>query len=195
MIEPMQAGYFLLLPLGDTEMTTKHTTSSLLAVIFVLGLGAPSGAAERDALRYAQASPPADTAAPPAAAPPAAATPAAPAPAAAPPPAAAAPAASAPAAKLVGLQAWSALVGNSISGMEDGKPLVEHYLADGTAKSMTGNEISTGNWALVGETVCFKYDNETECYKIEVMDKTATFTDSKGTGPRYEILKGNPKNL
>jgi pyruvate/2-oxoglutarate dehydrogenase complex dihydrolipoamide acyltransferase (E2) component len=180
-------------------MTTKHTTSSLLAVIFVLGLGAPSGAAERDALRYAQASPPADAAAPPAAAPPAAVAPAAPAPAAAPPPAAAVPAAAppaaAPAAKLVGLQAWSALVGNSISGMEDGKPLVEHYLADGTAKSMTGNEISTGNWALVGETVCFKYDNETECYKIEVMDKTATFTDSKGTGTRYEILKGNPKNL
>jgi pyruvate/2-oxoglutarate dehydrogenase complex dihydrolipoamide acyltransferase (E2) component len=170
-------------------MATKHTTSSLLAAIVVLGLGAPSGAAERDALRYAQASPPADAAAPPAAAP------AAPAPAAAPPVAAAAPAAAAPAAKLIGLQAWSALVGNSISGMEDGKPLVEHYLADGTAKSMTGNEISTGQWALVGDTVCFKYDNETECYKIEVMDKTATFTDSKGTGTRYEILKGNPKNL
>jgi len=93
------------------------------------------------------------------------------------------------------LQAWSALVGNSISGMEDGKPLVEHYLADGTAKSMSGNEISTGKWALVGDTVCFKYGEETECYKIEVVDNTATFTDSKGSGTRYDILKGNPKNL
>jgi hypothetical protein len=174
-------------------MKTKHTISSLLAVIFGLVLVAPSGAAERSALRYAQASPPADAAAP--SAPPAAAAPAAPAPAAAPPAAAPPAAAAAPPAKLVGLQAWSALVGNSISGMEDGKPLVEHYMADGTAKSMTGNEISTGQWALVGDTVCFKYDSETECYKIEVMDKTATFTDSKGTGTRYDILKGNPKNL
>jgi hypothetical protein len=94
-----------------------------------------------------------------------------------------------------GLPAWSALVGNSISGMEDGKPLVEHYLADGTAKSMSGNEISTGKWALVGDTVCFKYDNDTECYKIEVIGNTATFTDAKGSGTRYDILKGNPKNL
>lgn len=93
------------------------------------------------------------------------------------------------------MQAWSALVGNSISGMEDGKPLVEHYLADGTAKSMTGNEISTGKWALVGDTVCFKYDADTECYKIEVVGNTVTFTDAKGSGTRYDILKGNPKNL
>jgi hypothetical protein len=171
--------------------------------MLVLALGAPAGAAERDALRYAQASPPADAAAPPAASPPAAPTSAAPVPAAAPPaapaPAAAAPAAPVPAAaapvRLAGLQAWSALVGNSISGMEDGKPLVEHYMADGTAKSMTGNEISTGKWALVGDTVCFKYDSETECYKIEVMGNTATFTDAKGSGTRYDILKGNPKNL
>jgi hypothetical protein len=27
------------------------------------------------------------------------------------------------------------------------------------------------------------------------MGNTATFTDSKGTGLRYDILKGNPKNL
>lgn len=93
------------------------------------------------------------------------------------------------------MAAWGALVGNSISGMEDGKPLVEHYRADGTAKSMVGNEITSGQWALVGETVCFKYDNETECYRLEVIDNTATFTDSKGTGLRYDILKGNPKNL
>jgi len=44
----------------------------------------------------------------------------------------AAPAPAAPV-RLVGLPAWSALVGNSISGMEDGKPLVEYYAADGTA--------------------------------------------------------------
>lgn len=96
--------------------------------------------------------------------------------------------------KLTGTAAWSQLVGNSISGEEDGKPLVEYYAADGTAKSMHGNEISTGQWALVGEVICFRYGNENaDCYKLEVMGNTATFTDKEGTGSRYEILKGNPK--
>ena len=44
--------------------------------------------------------------------------------------------------KLLGIAAWSQLVGNSITGQEDGKTLVEYYAPDGTAKSMLGNEIS-----------------------------------------------------
>jgi hypothetical protein len=86
---------------------------------------------------------------------------------------------------------------NSIIGEEDGRPIVEYYAADGTAKLMIGNEISTGRWTLVGETVCFEYGDqeEKECYKIEVVGNTATFTDEDGNGSRYEILKGNPKGL
>ena len=62
---------------------------------------------------------------------------------------------------------------------------------------MTGNEISSGTWVLVGETVCFKYTDEKdmECYKVEVTGNTLTYTDAKGSGSRYEILKGNPKGL
>jgi hypothetical protein len=62
---------------------------------------------------------------------------------------------------------------------------------------MTGNEISSGRWALVGETVCFKYtdSNDTECYRVEVMGNFVTYTDENGVGSRYEILKGNPKGL
>jgi hypothetical protein len=99
--------------------------------------------------------------------------------------------------KVVGVAAWNLVVGNSITGKEDGETLVEYYAPDGTAKSMLGNEISTGKWALVGETICFQYpdDKEMECYRLEVMGNTATFTDQKGTGTRYEILKGNPKGL
>jgi hypothetical protein len=99
--------------------------------------------------------------------------------------------------KLTGMAAWSQLVGNSITGQEDGQILVEYYAPDGTAKSMLGNEISSGKWVLVGETICFQYTDqkEMECYKLEVMGNTVTFTDQKGTGSRYEILKGNPKGL
>ena len=103
----------------------------------------------------------------------------------------------APEQKLVGLAAWNKLVGNSISGTEDGKPLIEYYAPDGAAKSMLGNEISTGTWMLVGEVICFKYadDDKPECYKLEVTGDTATMYDEKGTGTRYQILKGNPKGL
>src|SRR5437868_2035378 len=64
--------------------------------------------------------------------------------------------------KLTGIAAWNQLVGNSITGKEDGETLVEYYAPDGTAKSMRGNEISTGHWALVGETICFRYADEKE---------------------------------
>src|SRR6476646_8155455 len=79
--------------------------------------------------------------------------------------------------KLVGMAAWNALVGNSITGKEDDEILVEYYASDGTAKSMLGNEISTGKWALVGDTICFQYpdQNEMECYKLEVTGNTVTF--------------------
>jgi hypothetical protein len=100
-------------------------------------------------------------------------------------------------AKLTGIGAWNELVGNSITGKEDGETLVEYYAPDGTAKSMQGNQISTGQWALVGEAICFRYagEKEAECFKLEVAGNIATFTDKDGTGSRYEILKGNPKGL
>ncbi len=75
--------------------------------------------------------------------------------------------------------------------------MTEYYAPDGTAKSMSGNEISTGTWMLAGEVICFKYNDEPkpECYKLEVSGNTATMFDEKGSGTRYEILQGNPKGL
>ena len=187
------------------------------AAVLTLCLGATGWTAEPGRFRVAQGSEPSAPAATPAPTPSAApaAAPAAPAPAAPaaaappaatpspPPPAAAAAPAAAPAAQaaasapLVGLAAWNQLIGNSITGQEDGKTLTEHYLADGTAKSMTGNEISRGTWMLVGEVVCFKYADEPkpECYRVEVSGEDATYYDEKGSGTRYKIVKGNPKNL
>jgi hypothetical protein len=34
-----------------------------------------------------------------------------------------------------------------------------------------------------------------ECYRLDVMGNTVTFTDKSGTGSRYEIVKGNPQGL
>jgi tetratricopeptide (TPR) repeat protein len=112
-------------------------------------------------------------------------------------PAAAATQTETPVTKLTGRAAWDALVGNSITGEEDGEPLVEYYAPDGTAKSMTGHEVSTGTWTFAGDTVCFKYpdDQDTDCYKVEVAADSVTFYEKDGSGSRYAIVKGNPKQL
>ena len=104
-----------------------------------------------------------------------------------------APATSAP---LTGIQAWVALVGNTVSGKVDGKDYVDYYMADGTVKTMEGSQLSTGKWSLEGPQVCFKYPREQrDCYTMEVVGKVVTFKGKDGTGLRFDILEGNAKNL
>src|SRR5437870_5248763 len=146
-------------------------TAFCVATVLIMAAGTAAFAAEHGAMKIAQATDPAapaatpgapaptpapggavPTPAPGAAAPTPAPGAAAPTPGAgaAPAPAPGAPTAAAPAAaaapKLVGVAAWSQLIGNSITGKENGKTLTEYYAPDGTTKSMTGNEISTGTW-------------------------------------------------
>ena len=172
--------------------------SAFFLIALAISFGGAAMAAQTEAIVIAQApattTAPADAATTPTA-PPATATPAVPAappaaapatapaasaapaaPAAAPATAPAASAAPAPPVKLVGMAAWAQLVGNSITGKEDGETVVEFYGSDGTAKNMTGNEITTGKWALVGETICFSYpDNDTECFNpTSAMKKSST---------------------
>lgn len=110
-----------------------------------------------------------------------------------------APAASAPAArKLSGLEAWTALVGNTIAGKNnDGDPFFEFYAKNGTVKQLDDDDVATGKWSVKGTQVCFEFpdDDEETCYKVAVDGKYATFTDEDGAGKRYEILAGNAKNL
>ena len=104
-----------------------------------------------------------------------------------------APAATAP---LTGLAAWALLVGNTVVGKIDGKDYVDHYMADGTVKTMEGSALSTGKWSLEGPQVCFKYPREQrDCYTMEVVGKVVTFKGKDGAGLRFDILDGNPKNL
>jgi len=104
----------------------------------------------------------------------------------------------APARKLVGLDAVQALVGNSVVGKDaDGEPLVEFYMRNGTVKQLSGDTVSTGKWVLKGQQMCFEFpdDDDETCYKVEVAGDVATFTDNTGTGLRYQVVRGNPKNL
>ncbi len=94
------------------------------------------------------------------------------------------------------MAAWSKLVGNTVVGKLEGKDFADYYVADGTVKSMVDSQIVTGKWSLEGDKICFVYPTEPkECYAMEVVGETATFTDPSGTGIRAQILKGNAKNL
>lgn len=144
------------------------------------------------------ASEPTPAAAAPAAPAPAAAAPAAPAPAAA-APAAPAPAAPAPVGKLSGLDAWNALLGNTIIGKSaDGEELVEFYDKNGTVKQMLDNEVAEGKWSFKGGKVCFEFpddDDDPSCSGVTVDGDIASFIDEKGSGRRFTVLQGNPKKL
>lgn len=124
---------------------------------------------------------------------------AAPAPSAAPPSvASAAPPAATASRRLTGLDAWNALVGNTIAGKNsDGDPLFEFYLKNGTVKQLDDDTTATGKWSVKGGKVCFEFpdDDEETCYSVTVEGNIATFTDDDGSGKRYEILPGNPKRL
>jgi hypothetical protein len=107
-------------------------------------------------------------------------------------------ASSADAGKLTGLAAWSALVGNTITGKDsEGSALSEFYAADGSVKQLDDDEVATGKWAVRGDKACFIFAGEKEetCYTVEVAGNVATFFDEDGDGKRYKILKGNAKNL
>ena len=102
--------------------------------------------------------------------------------------------------KLTGLQAWNAIVGNSISGKtEDGDPMTEYYLKNGTVKQLVDDDINTGKWSVKGQNVCILYDDDEDddetCYKVELNGDAVTYTDTDGKGKRYTLLKGNPKKL
>jgi len=100
---------------------------------------------------------------------------------------------------LTGLDAWNALLGNTITGKSaDGEELVEFYDKNGTVKQMLDNEVAEGKWSFKGGKVCFEFpddDDDPSCSGVTVDGDIATFTDDKGSGRRFTVLKGNPKKL
>ena len=109
----------------------------------------------------------------------------------------AAPAPAVPSKPLTGLDAWNALVGNTVAGKDsDDNEIFEYYLKNGTVKLLSDDQVSTGKWSFKDEQVCLRYPEEEEyCYDLTVDGDIATFTDEDGNGTRYTVLKGNPKRL
>ncbi len=133
---------------------------------------------------------------------PAAPAAAAPAPAAPSGQVASAPQAAAPAAprRIAGLEAWNAIVGNTVNGKNsDGEEVSEYYLRNGVVKQQVDGETQEGKWAFKDGKVCIEFpeadDDDEVCYRVMLDGDTATFTDDDDEVTTYKVLRGNAKNL
>lgn len=107
---------------------------------------------------------------------------------------AAAPAASSE--KIAGMAAVQTFIGKTLIGESDGKQTFEHFLADGTVKLLEGGQISTGKWTIEGTDLCYKYPDEDKyCVRVEMVGDQVSMFEKDGTGWRYQLVVGNPKNL
>lgn len=98
--------------------------------------------------------------------------------------------------KLTGSAAWAKLVGNSVSGMYDGKVLVDGYLPDGTVKSKLGDAVQTGRWGLVDEKICFQYEEpEATCWSVEMVGSAVTLTSPEGENVLLSMAPGLPSDF
>jgi hypothetical protein len=96
---------------------------------------------------------------------------------------------------MTGGEAWLSIVGNTLTGKDDGEVWWEHYRKDGTLTLLEGKDVTNGKWTLEGERVCFKYpDEDKNCYTVSRTGEQVTLV-RKGKGERLTLLPGNPKNL
>ncbi|MFO1168273.1 MAG: hypothetical protein U1E19_09185 [Rhodoblastus sp.] len=116
---------------------------------------------------------------------------------------------------LTGLDAWKAVVGNTIVGKTPtGEALVEYFAANGVAKNRIAGKPGEGEWSLRGAKVCTDYadddeeeggdgkededssdDEEADCYSLSVQGDALTLTDEAGKAREFKILPGNAEKL
>ena len=107
-------------------------------------------------------------------------------------------------------QVRQAIVGNTISGIEDGKPYTEYYQPDGYIHGLEPDGLYVGEWRTTGRSFCVRYfdkgegaDREEqgsgsigpwECMGVEI---NGSFFAWVQDGERYkaQLVRGNPKKL
>ena len=97
---------------------------------------------------------------------------------------------------LAGAAAWARVVGNTVTGTTPDGPFSELFAADGGLTIVDGDGKAAGRWALNGDRVCTRVDDEDEeCRTLEVKGPAGAFTDEAGASYPFTILPGNPKGL
>lgn len=97
---------------------------------------------------------------------------------------------------LAGAAAWARVVGNTVTGTTPDGPFSELFAADGSLTLVDGDGKAGGRWALKGDKICTRVDDEDEeCRALEVRGDAGAFVDDGGGRYGFTILPGNPKGL
>ena len=97
---------------------------------------------------------------------------------------------------LAGAAAWARVVGNTVTGTTPDGPYSELFAPDGTLTIVDNDGKAGGRWALKGDKVCTRVDDEEEeCRAVEAQGAGGAFVDEGGTRYPFTVLPGNPKGL
>ena len=91
------------------------------------------------------------------------------------------------------------VIGNTVVGVDDGKPYQEYYNPNGTIEGMDTEEY-TGSWRIMGTKLCtnFPPDDDTKtttepawtCSGVSVNGDTVTWIDDEGERSEAKLLPG-----
>ncbi len=97
---------------------------------------------------------------------------------------------------LTGTAAWARVVGNTVTGTTPDGPYSELFAPDGDLTIVDSDGKAGGRWALKGDRLCTRVDDEDEeCRAVDVQGPAGAFVDEGGTRYPFTILPGNPKGL
>ena len=84
---------------------------------------------------------------------------------------------------LSGKQIRETLIGNTISGVEDGESYSEHLNPDGTISGRSPSGSYSGRWRISGNQICFLYPEahrptEWDCTEVRLDGNRITWEDN-----------------
>lgn len=95
-------------------------------------------------------------------------------------------------------QIREALVGNTISGEENGKAYTEYLNPNGTISGDAVDGRYKGEWVISGARICLRYDEKDkenwDCSLVDVGNGQVTFTGD-GNAEVLRLVSGNPGKL
>jgi hypothetical protein len=96
-------------------------------------------------------------------------------------------------------QIREALIGNTLSGVEEGKSYVEFLQPDGRIDGEEREGRYTGHWQIAKGQICFSYDDDDkatnwDCVKVGIEGSRIVWID-KGERTYANLIAGNPNGF
>jgi len=103
---------------------------------------------------------------------------------------------------LSGAQIRAQVIGNTITGVEDGETYAEYLAPDGTISGEGDSGAYAGFWRVAGDQLCFRYDDDDaggawDCASVTLIGASVYWSRGAPAGapPEATLLAGNPKKL